>query len=80
MQTHRDIIDRWPSLSAYAEDIGAAYVTAQVMRFRGSIHPRWWDAVVEAAERRGWHDITHKALSATRPKKSIQRGSEAHAA
>lgn len=83
MRSHTDIIDRWPSLATYASDIDVAYVTAQVMRYRGSIHPRHWDAVVDAARIRGWEDITHELLSRTRPKgrpKNPKARAEARAA
>lgn len=72
MRSHTDIIDKWPTLSAYASDIGVAYVTAQVMRYRGSIHVRHWDAVVDAALKRGWQDVTHELLSRTKPKAPIK--------
>lgn len=67
MQSHVDIINRWPSLRAYAEEIGVAYGTAQVMRYRGSIHTRHWNAVVSAARKRGWSDVTHELLTRTHP-------------
>lgn len=68
MRTHADIIDRWPSIREYADDIGVPYVTAQVMRYRTNIHVRHWDAVVDAAAARGWSDITHELLARTRQK------------
>lgn len=63
METFADVIDRWPDLPDFARDIGVAYVTAQQMRARRSIHSRHWLAVVEAATRRGYRDITYEALA-----------------
>lgn len=68
MKDHADIIRLWPSISSFADDIGVEYVTAQVMKHRKSIHSRHWDAVVDAAAKRGLVFVTHKALSKTRPK------------
>ena len=76
MKSHTDIIDRWPSLRDYARDIRVAYVTAQVMRYRGSIHVRHWDAVVDAARGRGWSDITHELLSRTKPRSQSKHPSQ----
>lgn len=73
METHTDIINRWPSLRAFADDICVKYVTAQVMRYRGAIGRHHWDAVVDAAQRRNFHDITHALLSRTAPKRGAQR-------
>ena len=47
--THSDLIDLWPSLSAFADDLGVAYGTAKAMRRRGSILPEYWLRVVDAA-------------------------------
>lgn len=65
MKTHRDIIDRWPapSIRTFAEDVGLKYVTAQLMRYRNSIAAEHWLAVVAAAERRGFSDITLGVLA-----------------
>lgn len=58
MKNFSDVINRWPSLTAFAADIRVGYVTAQVMRYRNSIAPSHWLDVVRAAERRGYHDVT----------------------
>jgi hypothetical protein len=50
--THADIINLWPSLSAFAEDIGVPYVTAKAMRRRGSIPSGYWTQVVKCASDR----------------------------
>lgn len=62
MPTFRDIIERWPSLGEYADEIGVRYVTAQVMKHRNKISSGHWKAVVSAAKRRGFKDITYDLL------------------
>lgn len=63
MKTFTDVINLWPSLSEFADDIGVKYVTAQVMRYRGSIAPTHWSLVAEAAKRRGYHGVTIERLA-----------------
>ena len=79
MESHRDIIDLWPQvgsrsgLQVFADDIGVPYGTAQVMRFRGSVHARHWLTMAKAAQKRGLTDVTVALLaeisSAKRPPK-----------
>jgi hypothetical protein len=74
MTTYTEIIDRWPSLHTFADDIGVRYGTAQVMRYRGSISAKYWQRVVAAAADRGIEGVTLdllasiKAEPARRPK------------
>jgi hypothetical protein len=63
MTTYTEIIDRWPSLTAYAADIGVRYGTAQVMRYRGSIPAKYWKRVVAAAARRGIDGVSLELLA-----------------
>ena len=63
MLTHRDIIKTWPKLRDFAEDIGVSENTAKAMRTRNSINSVYWREVVSGAERRGYSDVTHKALA-----------------
>jgi hypothetical protein len=65
MHDHRDIIDRWPSTRAFAEDIGVPYVNVNMMRQRNSISVRHWERVVEAAKERGIRGITLKLIAST---------------
>jgi predicted GNAT superfamily acetyltransferase len=65
MNDHRDIIDRWPSTRAFAEDIGVSYNSANLMRHRRNIHFRHWERVVEAAKARNIRGINLKLLSST---------------
>ena len=63
MKTYADIIDRWPSLRAFADDIGVPYGTAQLMRHRNGIAPRHWRRLEAAAQRRGISGVTVQLLS-----------------
>lgn len=61
--THAQIIDLWPSLSAFAADLGVQYGTAKAMRRRGSIPATYWAAVVSKAALRGVRGVTLQALA-----------------
>ena len=61
--SHVAIIEKWPSLSEFAADLGVAYGTAKAMKRRGSIPADRWVEVVEKAKARGVEDITLEALA-----------------
>jgi hypothetical protein len=63
MNSFVDLIDRWPSIEQFASDAGVRYGTAQVMKFRDSIHPRYWQRIVEGAQRRGFEDVNADVLA-----------------
>jgi hypothetical protein len=65
--THRDVIDRWPSLRCFAGDIGVPYGTAKQMRRRNSIPDEYRAAVVEKAIARGIDGVTFELLTLTAP-------------
>ena len=46
-----DLISRWPTIGAFASDVGCSYEAARKMRDRQSIAPEHWPAVVIAAKR-----------------------------
>lgn len=62
MNTFRQIIGQWPSLSEFAADIGVNYDTAKAMRRRDSIAPAHWPVIVEAAKRRGIRGVSLERL------------------
>lgn len=66
IKSFRNIIELWPSIGDFADDIGVKYVTAQVMKHRDSIDADHWVAVVEAAKRRGYSGITYETLARLR--------------
>jgi len=60
--THGDIINLWPSLSDFADDMGVQYGTAKAMRRRGTIPTQYFNAVVRSASLRGFDSVTLEAL------------------
>ena len=61
--THADLINLWPSLTLFAEDLGVPYVTAKAMRRRQSIPAGYWSRVVECAVSRNIEGVTLEALA-----------------
>lgn len=61
--THADIINLWPSLSDFAEDLGIQYGTAKAMRRRGAIPSEYWLTATTAAEARNIVGVTLEALA-----------------
>lgn len=61
--THADLINLWPSLSVFAEDIDVPYVTAKAMRRRMSIPAGYWTRMVDAASRRRICGVTLDGLA-----------------
>lgn len=61
--THADIINLWPSLSEFADDLSVAYGTAKAMRRRASIPPMYWTCIVRKAGERGFEGVTLEALA-----------------
>nr|BDD43725.1 hypothetical protein 6 [Spirochaetaceae bacterium] len=61
--THSDIINLWPNLSQFADDLGVRYGTAKAMRRRGRIPPEYWCCLVQKASERGICGVTTDALA-----------------
>lgn len=77
MDSASQIIGLWPSAEKYAADIGLKYPSyARVMKMRGRIPHRYWDATLLSAARRNipltLHDLelahAHIARDADLPK------------
>lgn len=64
MEDFATLIARWPSPSirTFADDLGVAYVTAQMWKHRNSVPVEHWDRVIGAANKRGIDGITLEAL------------------
>lgn len=58
-----DIINLWPTCADFGRDIGAKDVTARAMRRRNTIPGKYWNAVVDAARNRNFHNISLEVLS-----------------
>ena len=65
LETHRDIICRWPSLAVFADDIGVSYEAAKKMSQRRSIGREHWLKIVDAALRRGIDGISVELIART---------------
>ncbi|RCL01131.1 MAG: hypothetical protein JSC189_000912 [Candidatus Tokpelaia sp. JSC189] len=74
--THRDIIDSWPSLKVFSDDIGVAYGTAKAMRRRGSVPAIYWDTMIAKAASRHIVGVSYKSLAVSIPR-PFKRGSTA---
>lgn len=60
---YRNVIDKWPSLTDFADDIGVSENTAKQMRTRDSINSRHWSRLVAAAEGREIEGVTLDSLA-----------------
>lgn len=61
--THADLINLWPTIVAFAGDIGVNYEAAKGMRRRGSVPSGYWRAMVVAARERGIEGVTYERLA-----------------
>lgn len=62
IQTFADVIGKWPSAVALADDLGVKEVTARAWRARG-IPAEYWTGIVASAEKRGIEGITLEVLA-----------------
>lgn len=53
-----DLIDRWETIGAFADDIGCGYEAARAMRARNSIAPEHWPRVIAACGAKGIPGVT----------------------
>lgn len=61
--THAAIINLWPTLSAFSDEIGVPYEAGKGMKRRGSIPAGYWTRVVHAAAARGFIEVTYQRLA-----------------
>ncbi|WP_319520216.1 hypothetical protein [uncultured Martelella sp.] len=57
------MINRWPSISVFADDIGVRYEAAKAMRRRGNIPAQYWKRAVDAARLRGIDGVEYERLA-----------------
>jgi hypothetical protein len=57
-----DLIELWPSIGAFAADVGVPYETANSWKKRNSIPAKNWPGVIAAAQKRGFEEITAERL------------------
>lgn len=70
LTTFRDVIDCWPSLGAFASDVGLSYEAAKQMRRRDSISGRHFINVAHAAAHRGIRGASVPDLAAIAAQRS----------
>lgn len=61
--THPEIIDLWPSIEAFADDVGAKVATARKWRQRGRIPSEYWVKTEQAASERKIVNVTLLAIA-----------------
>jgi len=61
--THADVISRWPTIAAFADDIECAYEAAKAMRRRSAIPAVYWLRVVEKAAERKIEGVSLQSLA-----------------
>ena len=57
-----EIIEKWPSIRDFANDVGIAYTTAHSWRTRGLRDASRFPPIVRAAKRRGLRGVTLERL------------------
>jgi hypothetical protein len=62
MQSVADIFAVWPSDADLARDIGVPYPTVAAWKQRGSVPVAYWRALLRAARKRGFRQITANLL------------------
>lgn len=64
MVTFADLVNQWPSIRTFADDIGVEYPTAKAMRHSGRLIPaRYWLRMVRAARARDIKLVTYELLA-----------------
>jgi len=63
METFIDVINRWPTVVAFANETGTEVATAYKWRKRNSIPSSVWLTVIEAAKQRDFTDVTVDQLA-----------------
>ena len=63
MNSYTSVCSLWESDHELAADIGATAFAVQKWRQRDKIPPGWWQAIVDAAKRRGIKGVTLEKLA-----------------
>lgn len=69
MDSYAAICALWPNDHEMASDTGATPLAVQKWRQRDKIPPGWWQAVVDAAKRRGFKGINLETLASIATRK-----------
>lgn len=62
MNSVTEIFEAWPNTAEFGRDIGLPYPTVAAWKQRGSIPVVYWRTIIQAARRRGFHEITGDLL------------------
>ncbi len=62
MRTFTDLINRWPTIKDFAEEINVSHAAAQSMHRRASIRSTHWAKIIKAAQKRGFKNVTQKKM------------------
>lgn len=73
MNTFRDLICKWPTLQAFADEVGVPLTTASSWKSRNRIRDVYWQKIIDAADQKGFDDIDAAAIA----KIAIETQSEA---
>lgn len=80
MSSFRPIIDRFGNVPTFAREIGMTVGAAKQARKRDSISSEWFSAVVRAAARHGFSDITEARLAIIAEQRRLARETPERAA
>ena len=69
LETFDDVLALWESPKALSDDLGTIYVTAQLMKRRGSIGVDHWPRLIQLLAERGY-TVTTDDLLAMRKRRS----------
>ena len=69
MDSFTALIDRWPSPTVFAEDIGVVPQQGHNMKRRNSIPADYWTATIIAAGKRGIDGVDWEVLAQMRAKR-----------
>lgn len=78
MQTFKDVIEKWPSISEFGSDIGVDDTHARTMKQRDSIPAKYWVRVVEGAQRRKIDGVSHEVLAHLSSQEFLPENSESN--
>jgi hypothetical protein len=70
--SHRDIIDAWPGLQEFADDVGATYGAAKAMRRRDRIGLEYVADAVAGATKRGIRGVTADLIARLAADKAME--------
>jgi hypothetical protein len=62
MRTVKDIMSIWPTIADMHRDLDISQQTLYSMRRRNSIKQQYWPILIEAARRRGHHEVSAELL------------------